>query len=180
MHAAARKIETAANIAIILVALVAGSVLIKRHFLAGPPHSAEPTPAPGKQPIVGTRLNLEGVDWTKSKQTLLLALSKGCHFCSESAPFYRKLAEEASGRRDVRLIAVFHRETDSEAKEYLDQLGVAIAEIQHAPPDAIGARGTPALVLADGAGRVVDSWIGRLPGEKEGEVLSRFKCEECE
>ena len=117
MHGAARKIETAANVAIILVALVAGAALIKRYFLSDPPRSAEPTPAAGKQPIVGTQLNLEGVDWTKSRQTLLLALAKGCHFCRESAPFYRKLAQETSGRRDVRLIAVFHRETDSEAKE---------------------------------------------------------------
>jgi hypothetical protein len=180
MHGAARKIETAANVAIILVALVAGSVLIKRHFLGGPPHAAEPTPAPGKQPIVGTRLNLEGVDWTKSKQTLLLALAKGCHFCSESAPFYRKLAEETSGRSDVRLIALFPRETTSEARTYLDELGVSVSEIKQATLDAIGARGTPTLVLADSGGRVIDSWTGRLTDEKEVELLSRFKCDECD
>jgi hypothetical protein len=48
MHGAPKKIETAANVAIIVVALVAGSALIKRYFLAGPPRSEEPVSAPGQ------------------------------------------------------------------------------------------------------------------------------------
>lgn len=111
---------------------------------------------------------------------MLLALSKGCHFCSESAPFYRKLAEQASGRTDLRLIAVFPRETTNEARDYLDELGVSVSEIRQVTLDAIGARGTPTLVLADGGGRVVDSWTGRLTDEKEGELLSRFRCDACD
>ena len=31
------------------------------------------------------------VDWTRSEPTLLLAVSKGCRYCTESAPFYGRL-----------------------------------------------------------------------------------------
>jgi hypothetical protein len=176
---ASKKIETTANVAIILVALVVGAVLVKRHFLTSQSRTEQPQSST-RGPVPGARTSLDEVDWTKSKQTLLLALSKGCRFCTESAPFYRRLASETYGRSDLRLIAVFPRETFSEAKDYLDELGVSLSDIRHAPLDAIGARGTPTLVLVDSGGTVIDSWTGRLTEEKESELLSRFKCDTCE
>lgn|SRR5215471_2320420 len=177
---AAKKIETTANVAIILLALVVGAVLIKRQF-HGSSSSLNATALTASPALrAGARLSLRDVDWTKSRRTLLLALSKGCHFCTESAPFYRKLADETSGRSDLRLIAVFPLGGPSDAKEYLNELGVSVAETKQAPLEAIGARGTPTLVLVDSGGTVMDSWTGRLTAEKETELLGRFKCDTCD
>src|SRR4051794_36985395 len=37
-------------------------------------------------------------EWQSHRETLLLALRDGCHYCKDSAPFYKRLAElERSG-----------------------------------------------------------------------------------
>src|SRR5262245_8259067 len=92
-----KKVELLANVVIIIVGLLIGVVAVK-HYLLAP---SQPTPIQ-----VGTKINLPGVDWTKSEQTLLLAISETCHFCTESADFYQRLAKQKSGLSNVRLVAV--------------------------------------------------------------------------
>ena len=58
-----------------------------------------------------------------------------------------------------------------EARKYLEKLGFAADEIRSAPPNALGVRGTPTLILTDSKGAAVNSWIGKLPAAKENEVL---------
>jgi len=174
-----KKIETASNVAIIALSLVVCTVLINRQFLRSPSSTNASLSTSMSGPAAGTKLSLGSVDWTKSKETLLLAVARDCHFCTESAPFYRRLIDETAGRRDLRIIAIFPREGTSDGAAYLNELGVSLAEIKHAPLEAIGAKGTPTLVLVDESGRVVQSWTGRLTSAKEIEVLSRIKCETC-
>jgi hypothetical protein len=186
-HRPRNAVETAANIAIIVVASVATIVMIRSSVFDGNLRQApkETTIATRtarhiSAPEPGTTLSLPQVDWTRSKNTLVLALAKGCRFCEQSAPFYRRLAGELAGRQDVRLVAVFAHETQGEAKEYLDSLGVPVAEIEQAPLHAIGARGTPTLILADNTGKVMESWIGSQNDDKEAELLNRFRCDTCQ
>lgn len=40
----------------------------------------------------GDKVSTPEVGWAKSQRTLLLVLQKGCHFCTESAEFYRSVA----------------------------------------------------------------------------------------
>ena len=173
-----KKIETVANVGIIALTLSVGGILVKRQFFSTPSTASASGAASISNPAAGTRLSL-GVDWTKSDHTVLLALSKDCHFCTESAPFYRKLVDETAGRSDVRIVAIFPREGVSDGNAYLNELGLSVAETRHAPLETIGARGTPTLVLVDKGGKVVQSWTGRLTSEKELELLSRLKCESC-
>ncbi len=42
----------------------------------------------------GRTVQIHGVDWGKAPHTLVLALQTGCHFCADSAPFYRALLKE--------------------------------------------------------------------------------------
>ena len=84
------RIEVCANISIIIVALVLGAVLLKGFFLPSIFHRG--TSAPDRI-SPGAMLSVADVDFARKERTLLLALAKGCHFCSESAPFYRKLAQ---------------------------------------------------------------------------------------
>lgn len=166
MNVPYKKIELLANISIIAVALLLGAAVVRQYVLrAGQP----PRPTTSQiQP--GTKVNLPGVDWPKGSRTLILALQKGCHFCSESAPFYRRLAPAAS-EKNVRLVAVLPQSQD-DAHQYLADLGVPISDVAQAPLTSINVRGTPTLILVDDKGQVIDSWVGKLPGDGEAKVLN--------
>ncbi|MFN2454497.1 MAG: peroxiredoxin family protein [Pyrinomonadaceae bacterium] len=164
------RIEVAANIAIIIVALLIGVVAVKRYLLVDQPARSNP------QIVAGSKISLRNVDWTKSDQTLLLVLQKGCRFCSESAPFYRRLAQSvAQGRSNTQLIAVLPQDT-TESRAYLNDLDVSI-ETKQATVNSLGASATPTLILVNRAGEVQASWVGKLPAEKELEVLRRVETE---
>jgi len=186
-----RTVEIATNLSIMVVALIGATVLVKNYLIrpATPTATAvrqsdRPAPAPGDAqrtdrpaptgPAVGTQIALPGVNWSDSDQTVVLALSNKCHFCTESAPFYQKLTRELADQKKVRVLAVFPQNTD-EGKKYLDGLNVPIAEVEQATLDSLGVRGTPTLVIVDKSGTVQQSWVGRLTAERETEVLNRVK-----
>lgn len=164
------KVQTAANIAIILVAILLGGVLVKPYIFPAAAMKSAPT---GETIKLGTKLPLTDVDWNKSEKNLVLVLSSTCRFCNESAPFYQKLAAQKSEQNNFRLIAVMPQKTE-EAKKYLDEHKISVDEIKQTNLDAINVRGTPTLVLVDNTGAVVESWVGKLTPEKETEVISRF------
>jgi hypothetical protein len=164
-----KRIELLANIAIIVVALLLGGVLVKRYLLPQPAQSAA-APAPIAP---GTKLAVPGVEWAKSKQTLLLVLSDTCHFCTESAGFYQRLAQERAKRNDVRLVAMLPQEP-AKGEAYLSKLGVTVDQLGQVPLSAVNVRGTPTLILVDNSGTVIESWVGKLPAEQEAEVISRL------
>jgi hypothetical protein len=167
-----KKTELLANIAIIVVALLLGVVLVKRYLLTN--NATPPATRPTDPRIApGTKAALAGVDWSQNKQTLLLVLSRDCHFCTESAPFYQRLTRETAGRSDVHLIALFPQEVE-EGKKYLDNLGVTVNDIRQAAPTSTGAGGTPTLILLDAQGIVTKSWIGKLSAPEESEVLTQL------
>lgn len=168
-----KRIELLANVAIIVVAVLLGGVLVRRYLL---PASPQPDMAERVQIKPGTKLSLPDVDWGRSERTLLMVLSTNCHFCTESAPFYQRLAQEKARHGSVSLVAILPQGGD-EAQKYLSELGVPVDEIRQATLKDIPVRGTPTLILVDRTGGVVDSWVGKLPAEKEAEVLNRLLVE---
>jgi redoxin len=183
-----KAVEIGMNISIIVVALIGAAVLVKNHLLRSPaavtstvqqgvPRNAESAPrSPGARPgpAEGTQLSVAGINWSESSETILLALSNKCHFCTESAPFYQRLTRELAQQKDIRVIAVFPQDA-TEARKYLDEIGVPNLQVTQATLDSIGVRGTPTLVLVDKTGAVKKSWVGRLSAERESEVISRVK-----
>ena len=171
-----------------MVALIGAVVLLKTYLIRPPGQSsidAKPSvvtsAAPESQrrdvpkgPAEGTQISLPDVDWSRSNQTILLALSNKCHFCTESAPFYQRLSSELAQRQDVKLLAVFPQDNNA-ATQYLNGLGIQIANVKQATLDSIGVRGTPTLMIVDASGKVKQAWVGKLSPEKESEVLNRIK-----
>src|SRR6266403_2612076 len=102
------------NICVVITSVVLCSVLIKKYVLSStkPEASVEavqsksPPSSASRRPSIqaGTKISLVGIDWSKSDRTVVLALSTGCHYCSESAPFYQKLQQQ--NPNNVRLVAV--------------------------------------------------------------------------
>lgn len=164
-----KKIEVFANIAIIVVALIIGVVLVKKFFFTNSTANQ-----PKETISVGSKINLNQVDWAKNGYTLLLVLSKDCRFCAESIPFYQKISQEFSQNDKVKLVAVFPEDTAS-AKEYLQSNNITVSEVYQATPPAIGVRGTPTLLLINEKGEVMENWLGKLPESDEKKVFERLK-----
>lgn len=162
----ARKLEIAANVAIIVVTILLATVLIKNYLL----NRDKGLPFVSDQLHAGTKLNFPNLDWSKDKLTLVIALSTTCHFCSESAGFYQKLAKDPS---HVRLVGVLPQ-TVGEAQKYLEGLRVSVSEIKQLQLSSLGVNGTPTLILVDHSGTVVDIWAGKLTSNEEVQVLDRL------
>ena len=111
------------------------------------------------------------LDWKQNGQTLVLAISSTCQFCTDSASFYKTLVQSKNA---TRLIAVLPQSPD-EGKNYLQSLGVTVDEIKQLSLDKLGVRGTPTLLLVDDYGLVKNSWVGKLPPDKESEVIASLQ-----
>lgn len=176
-----RWVQIAANLAVAVAAGLLCVVLVKNYLI---PRSQPATTSivskatnSGKDlPTVpyiqsGTKLSLAGIDWGKTPQTLLLVVSATCHYCSESAPFYKRLERE-HGR--TQLVAVLPQPL-ADGKKYLDSLSVRVDEVKQAALNSLGVRGTPTLILVDSNGVVVNSWIGKLDSKAEMEVVNSLE-----
>lgn len=165
-----RTIEITTNIAIITVAVLLSVVLVKNYLLSGPTPNA---PEPPRPVPTGTKMALQDVNWAANKRTLLMVLSDTCRYCTESADFYKKLAQERAKHDDLRMVAVLPQNVEA-GKTYLNKLGVTVDEVRQSPLDAVGVRATPTLILVDDKGVVTGSWVGKLPAQNEAEVLKVF------
>ena len=162
-----KKIELVANIAIVIVALLISIFFVKQY------RSINAAGAPVKAVASGTKISLPDVDWAKNQQTMLVVLAQGCHFCSESAPFYQKLLQQTQKRGQTKMMAVFPQGS-SGGQKYMQDMGVPVEEVKFASLDSIGVTGTPTLLLVNSEGVVTDIWVGQLAPDKEQEVLSRL------
>jgi thiol-disulfide isomerase/thioredoxin len=181
-----RGVEIATNLSIILVALIGATVLVKNYLLrssvpiptGGPRAAADRNPGAKRElpsgPAEGTQLTVPGISWSDSEETVVLALSDKCKYCTDSAPFYKELAAETAKRKGVRVVAVFPQE-ESAGRKYLTDLGVSVGDVKQATLDSIGVRGTPTLLIVDNTGKVKQSWVGLLNDERETQVFSRLK-----
>ncbi|MGZ8842330.1 MAG: TlpA family protein disulfide reductase [Pyrinomonadaceae bacterium] len=161
-----KKIEIASNIAILVVACLLAMVLVKSYLLTGPQKALEPDPIE-KGLVKPPAVSLLDIDWKANGQTVLLAISISCRYCTESAPFYRKLAED---QHKTRLIAISSQSV-TDSRGYLERLGVRADEIKQFPLDKLGVNGTPTLIIVDSSGVVRSFWTGKLTPEQETAVL---------
>lgn len=164
-----QKLEQLTNIAIIAFVLVVGGLYLKDRF--HPPVQTNRLQIPEIK--TGDILpSLPGYDWRSSGRTLLLALRNGCHFCEESAPFYKKLEDlkKAGNLKDIRIVAIFP-DDQRVAQRMMQKEGLALDIIPAVNFQALKIEGTPTAILADQDGRVVKSWIGKLPEAQQNGLL---------
>lgn len=159
--------EVLVNVSIIVVAILVGAVLVRNYLLSDKSREL----AAASDIPRGTSLSVPNIDWSKANQTVLLVLSERCHYCTDSAPFYRRLVERAG--EGSRVIAALPEDL-STSKAYLNRLGVSVDDVLQVNPSSLGTRATPTLLLVDNSGLVKEVWVGQLSPEKEREVLSRL------
>lgn len=158
-----KKLEGAANVGIIVVALVALGIFAKNYWLKPP----EP-----KHIAVGQQFGLKNANWQVSGRAIVLGISTTCHFCTESAPFYRELVQECAAQH-VRTIAVLPESVD-EGKGYLANEGISVNDVRQASLSELAISGTPTLLFVDNKGAVKAVWVGKLSPDREHEVLARI------
>jgi peroxiredoxin len=161
-----KRIEIATNLAILCAFLAVASLAAKRFF-------EHPAAANASGPQVGASISLPGVDWNKSNSTLVMALSTGCHFCSESAEFYKRLLPSAM-HKGIRVLAVLPQPL-ADSRSYLQKLGLSVPEVLESPLMSVRASGTPTLIMLDRRGRIQKAWVGKLNAEGQAEVLSSLQ-----
>lgn len=92
--------------------------------------------------------------------SIVIFLSRDCHYCKEQAGFYRALLSATAGRGVVSIAAL--PQMPSAARSYLDGLGIKVDQVVRERPSAAGIPALPALVLLGPGGRVRARWFGAL------------------
>jgi thioredoxin-related protein len=162
-----QKVELAANVLIIVVAVLLVGVIVQKYFFGS--SSSQPARL---QPTVGSKINVPEVDLSAQPKTLLLVLQKDCKYCTESADFYKRLLEKTQNK-NIKLVAVLPGKIE-ESKTYLDKLGINNLEVKQSSLDNLQTGGTPTLILTNNKGEVTNFWIGKLPADKEDEVITQL------
>ncbi|HEX9943271.1 MAG TPA: hypothetical protein VGG03_14720 [Thermoanaerobaculia bacterium] len=162
------SLDTAANIAIIVVCAIAAVVLIRNQFFPPRPPGAPP------QVEKGERFDqLKAVVPAGTQKALVVAVSPTCHFCNESLPFYKKVIEHRDRKNSpVKFIAAVPAEQmKAEEGKKFAEAGVRPDGMVPLDFSAIKVPGTPTVLLVDNNGKVLDVWVGKLQGDGEEEVL---------
>lgn len=159
------KVEVAANVVVILLAAVIGSVFLVDRFAS---HGPDPNEVKAGDQLPG----LDAYKWNAHDRTLVLALRSGCHFCEASMPFYRKLAQlEQSNQIGAHLIAVFP-DGPAIVRQVVETQQLTIEVLPGTELGQMKVQATPTLMLVDEQGRVSKVWMGELPAAEEADVIA--------
>jgi hypothetical protein len=161
----------AAGIAIVWAVLVGGGTRSR----LWPWGAREVRPPTGY--IRGDKIDaLPGVDFRASHRTLLVVFRSRCAFCIDSVPYYERLMTARNQRgAKVRVVAVGFQQ-DAAAREFPAQQGWHPDQVVFVARSAVKVRGTPAVLLVDSNGVVVESWLGRTePDSYEDIVKTTFE-----
>ena len=143
------------NIAIIIACLVLVVTLIYRYNVASRGSSRT--------------ISLDGVDFSKSKKTLLLFYQRDCEVCQASLPFYRSLLQKSPVRTSVQFVFITPEAPDV-AERFLKEQGISSVMILEGRHGLLGVKSTPTLILADSDAAVRGYWVGQLTPQREAEI----------
>lgn len=164
-----RVVERLGQWLFLLMCAAVSAAAINHMVLA---RSAPPPPAP--RPVVepGTPLSLpEAATGSGKAGSLLLVLSADCRYCTESMPFYRKLAARPEVQSGEVRLSVVSMQPLAEMREYLQEHGLAATHLMSVPESGLRVGATPGLVLVTRSGVVRESWLGMVPAREEKRVI---------
>ena len=98
---------------------------------------------------------VEGFDAAAAPMTLAVFLRSGCRYCTESMPFYRRLA--ATERRAR--IVVFGAQTVPTLTAYLDEGGFKPDQVLQVKAGVLKFYATPTLALVGSDGKIKGVWL---------------------
>jgi len=178
-----KLVETASNIAVIIAAGAVAVTVIYDH-VARPTFGGALAENAFSQQYKGKQAPVPGLGPSPGATTLVLFVSKTCHFCEESVPFYQRLAVVRSASSGhLKLVAAVPQaiETEAEANTYFADRGIALDAARPTSFRTIGMAATPTLALVDDRGIITDVWTGKLAPAEEAAVIGRIEaiCHDC-
>jgi hypothetical protein len=160
-----RGLEALANVVIVCLGIGLCFFFVRREYFTDV-HS------PKRSSLrVGERVRGLDIRWQDSEHTLVLALSTRCQYCTDSAPFYRRLVGSAQ-RQGIRVVAALPQ-ASVEAHAYLRAHDIPVAGV-HTLGANVGISGFPTVLLVDQAGAIEDIWVGKLRPPDESRVQFRL------
>ena len=175
MKNVSKKIELAANLAIIAAVLIWIGVSLKSYFSQNNPTGSQAITQPKTGIAAGERISLLDVEWAKNGLTMLIAVAPGCNFCADSAPFYKYLSRVIDGRDYIRIITLL---PESASEDTLAEIGLPAYEVKKVAFKSLGINGTPAIILVNSEGVVTNIWLGKLNKRQESDLINLVKNEE--
>jgi thioredoxin-related protein len=158
-------LEVATNIAVLLVSVIVLGSFAWNYF--------SPTPTVLLQTGLqkgAAFAQVPGVDYKTAPQTLIIAMSADCDYCSQSIPFYKQLAELENQRsKGIPIIALFP-DGDSQMKQYLQEHQFTVKAISKVDFKALNVAATPTTVLVDSNGKILDFWVGKPSKDFEQQI----------
>ena len=161
-------LETGTNVAVLLAALAALWLVIGGSIKGTRPNLYSGLRKGSLLPSVA------GIDYSKSSQTLLIAMSANCEVCADSLPFYNRLRERILAHgSSISVIAVFP-EAENEVKKYVQEQHLNLETFSGIDLNSLNLAGTPTMVLIDGSGKIIDFWIGKPSKDIEQEIKKKY------
>jgi hypothetical protein len=165
-----RLLETVTNVALIgaAIAIMFEAAYSRSSVIASAQASGvNQTPATY---VAGDAVEIKGVNFASSEQTLVFAIQSSCHFCKESLPFYAQV--QASRGPKTKLVAVAPDSQDV-LEAFAKSAGFIPDHLVTVPIfEALKVYGTPTLLLVNRNGVVKQVWVGRLSETRQREVLA--------
>lgn len=169
-----RRVEVVINVCLVLLALGLTAVVAKRVIARYTGSDVKGFPDGYHEVKRGTTLSASGIDLGLKPNTIILALRKGCPYCTQSASFYKRLQKDPDIQRDFQIVALLPG-SPGENQEYLSQIGMTGFQTKQLELMKIGVNLTPTVIWVDRQGSVRGLWKGMLSPEKENQVLGQLK-----
>jgi thioredoxin-related protein len=163
-------LEVITNIVVVLFVVLAVVVIAKNYLT-----SRNKETASAKIKVGSIFPNIPETNYGQSPKTLVIALNVYCHYCTQSIPFYQRLAEaQKENNNSFQAVAVFLNKEADLVKQYVEEKKLSVNFVPSVDFDKLNITSTPTLVLIDNAGKVLKSWVGELSEDREKEVFEEI------
>jgi len=121
-----------------------------------------------------TFTGLQEINFSKSRNTVLLALDTKCSYCDLSIPFYKRLIANISQSPGTRVIALFNNGR-IEAEDYVKKHDLDVEFMTKADLVMTKVDLTPTVVLVDTNRIIMASYEGMLPEKQEQDLIKALE-----
>lgn len=161
-------LETATNIAVLLVAIIVVSAFSWGYFIQKRVPSMQSGLQKGR-----VLANVASIDYGSSPHTLLIIMSTNCRFCTENISFYDQLDSlQRQTHFQTRIFAIFP-DKENPVRQYVQQnnINAGITVKTEADLDSLNVNSRPTLILINNKGEILNFWIGKLSEDAQQEVV---------